>query len=82
MNSVFGPLNAKKHCLVFKVLAIMTFLIALLVTIAIIVKIGNNLASKKGIFDGVQFGAVTYSVAFFIEYYILRILLGICEKSL
>lgn len=80
MNSVFGPLSAKKHCMVFKVLAILSFSIALLVTIAIIVKIGNNLLEKKGIFDGVQFGAVTYAIAFFIEYYILRILMGMCTK--
>lgn len=81
MNSVFGPLSAKKHCMVFKVLLVMSFLIALLVTIAIIVKIGNNLALKRGIFDGVQFGAVTYAIAFYIEYYILRILLGMCSTK-
>ena len=76
MNTLFGPLSGE-YCLYFYYLSIISFF---LLAIAIISGVVRGLQGSKGMYFYIS--VLGTSIAYFISYFVNRLMYSVCSKAL
>ncbi len=76
MNTLFGPLSGE-YCLYFYYLSIISFF---LLAIAIISGVVRGLQGSKGMYFYIS--VLGTSIAYFISYFVNRLMYSVCSKAM
>ena len=76
MNTLFGPLSGE-YCLYFYYLSILSFF---LLAMAVVTGVGTGVQKGKGMYF--YLSILGAAVAYFISYFVNRLMYSVCSKAL